>query len=686
MKINLEWIKDYVKADLPPAELVEKLTAIGLVAESVEDRGGDPVLDLETYANRPDTLGHRGVAREISAMLGLTFEDPVPPVAEFSQKTSSLVDIQILDESLCPRYCGLVVKGLKVGPSPEPLRRRIESMGLKPINNVVDVSNAVLFATAQPIHIFDLSRIAGSRIIVRKAQRGEKLRTLEGTTVDLAPDMLVIADEDKPAALAGVIGGEDSGVTESTVDVFIESACFDPVSVRKTARRLGLSTDASYRFERGADIDFAPQAARMAAAMLNAFGGRASRGVLDVYPKPRKPRSIVLRRSRVAHLLGVDVPADFIVRLFEALGFKIADERKDVWKLGIPSFRVDIEREADLIEEIARFYGYDRIPSVVTPLRTYEPPRNRKRRTIQKVRDILFHQGFDEVVTYSFSDPEKEAVIGGDLDPVSLKNPISTRASTLRTNLLMGLLETAAWNTNRGLDGVHIFEIGNIYCRDEDVHHENLTLGLLNMGAVGGPHWLEKSRPADLFDLKGAVEAVLGGLRYHLFGFERASFPWFEDGTALAVHYRGEKIGSMGRVARKILEKWDLDGEIFTADLNLAAILAKQPPVFRLAPLARFPGAVRDLSILVGRSTGFEEIRKVLNRFEIPLLEGFELSDRYVGPGVPEGKVSVTLRFYFRHPQRTLQTEEVDKAEQSILGHLKTGLQAVLREGGQIDK
>lgn len=686
MKINLEWIKDYVGVEQPLPELIEKLTAIGLVAERVEEKGGESVLDLETYANRPDTLGHMGVAREIAAILDLPFEDKALPLVEFSQKTSSLTDIQILDEALCPRYCGLVVKGVKVGPSPEWIKRRIESIGLRPINNVVDVSNYVLFATAQPIHIFDFSRVAGNRIIVRRAQRKETLRTLEGTTIDLAPDMLVIADEDKPVALAGVIGGEDSGVTESTVDVFIESACFDPMSIRKTARRLGLATDASYRFERGTDVDFPPQAARMAASMLNAFGGRASRGILDVYPKPRKPRSLVLRHARVAGLLGVDVPAAFIIRLFERLGFEVEENRKGVWRLDVPSFRVDIEREADLIEEVARFYGFDRIPSVVTPMRTYEPVQNKKRRKIQKIRDILFHQGFDEVVTYSFSDPGKEAVIGGDLVPVSLKNPISSKASLLRTNLLMGLLETAVWNINRGLEGVHIFETGNIYCRDDDARREHLMLGLLTTGDVGAPHWLDKPAPTDAFFLKGAVEAVLEGLRYRPIGFERTALPWLEEGTALAVHYRGERIGSLGRVAQKVRETWGLDREVFAAELNLAALLAKQPPPFQLVPPARFPGAVRDMSILVDRSIGYEEVRGVLNKLVVPFLEGFELSDRYVGPGLPAGKVGLTLRFFYRHPQRTLQAEEVDKAEQGILGHLKTGLQAVLREGGQIDK
>ncbi len=286
MKISLDWIREFVAVDLPRQELVDKLTMIGLVADTVEERDGDIVLDLETYANRPDTLGHLGVAREIGAMLGLPLIAKDWPITELPEATADIADVQIVAEALCPRYCGLVVRDVPVGPSPDWLRRRVEAMGLRPINNVVDVSNYVLFATAQPIHAFDFGRIGGGRIIVRRAKRGEALVDLDGRTLALTPDMLVIADETRPVALAGVIGGQASGITESTRDVFIESANFDPVSIRKTSKALGVSTDASYRFERGADVGFAPQAALMAASLLAQMGGRASRGLIDVYPKP----------------------------------------------------------------------------------------------------------------------------------------------------------------------------------------------------------------------------------------------------------------------------------------------------------------------------------------------------------------------------------------------------------------
>ena len=409
MKISLNWLKDYIELDLSLPVLIEKLNMIGLLVEDWEEKGSDVILDIETYANRPDTLGHQGVARELAAALELGIKEQKWPLKEIEQKTSDLAGVRIWDVDLCPRYSGMVIKDIQVGPSPEWLRKRIEAVGIKPINNVVDVTNYVLFATAHPIHAFDLAKISGRKIIIRKATDAEVLRSLEGSDISLTPEMLVIADEKKPIALAGIIGGEECSVKESTRDVFIESACFDPVSIRKTSKKTGISTDASYRFERGADISFPPQAALMAASLLTQLGGKASKGIADVYPKPRREKTIVLRHHRISRLLGVEIDEEFAVRTLASLGFQAEVQQRGVWQVKIPQFRVDVEREADLIEEIARFYGYDKIPSSVPPLRVLELPVDQKRERINKFRLLLFHNGFDEVLNFSFSDPEKEA-------------------------------------------------------------------------------------------------------------------------------------------------------------------------------------------------------------------------------------------------------------------------------------
>ncbi len=681
MKISLDWIREYVAVDLPRQELVDRLTMVGWVPEAVEETDGDLILDLETYANRPDALGHLGVAREIGAMLGQPLLERDWPVAELEEPTAEIADVQITAEALCPRYCGLVVRGVPVGPSPDWMRRRLEAMGLKPINNVVDVSNYVLFATAQPIHTFDFGRIGGGRIVVRKAKRGETLVDLDGRTLALTADMLVIADESRPVALAGVIGGQASGITASTRDVFIESANFDPVSIRKTAKKLGLSTDASYRFERGADIGFAPQAVRMAASLLTQMGGRASRGVIDRYPRPLKPRTVRLRLRRVAELLGVDVPEAFVADLLARLGFRADTSHRSAWRVEVPTFRVDVSREADLVEEIARFYGYDRIPSVVTPVDSFNATVDRKRMRLARLRRTLLGQGLDEVINWSFADPEREAAAGSGRTPIPIQNPISNRASVMRTTLLPGLLENAAWNLNRGLEGVHVFETGRVYYWEEEKHREDLHLGLLATGLRPGAGWDTPAAETDFFVLKGALEALFEALRFEPVAFEEKDHGSFEPGRALAVLYKGQEVGRLGTLRRDFAAISSVERTVYAAEVDLTALFEKTPRPFQYAPVPKLPGVTRDLSFLLDRGVAYGEVVPVLARLNQPLLEGFELRDRFSGPSVPAGKVSLTVRFRYRHPQRTLVADEVDRVEQEIVGHLRSALNIQLREG-----
>jgi len=688
MKISLDWLKDYLDVDVPVSRLIDALNRIGLMVETREEKEGDVVLDIETYANRPDTLGHLGMARDLAAALGLRLKEKAWPITELSQKTSDLIDVQIWDENLCPRYCGIVVRAVKIGPSPLWLKKRIESMGLNPVNNVVDISNYVLFSTSHPIHAFDLDKIAGAKIIIRRANKGERLLCLDGQDLALAPDMLVIADEEKPVALAGIIGGQGSAVSEETKDVFIESAYFDPVSVRKTRKAAGIQTDASYRFERGADISFPPQAALMAASLLAQFGGRATKELADVYPQPRKKKEVILRHRRIADLLGVEVEESFVKKTLTDLEFSVEAGQSGVWLVKVPFFRVDIDREADLVEEIARFYGYEKIPSVLPPLKVVEPIPDKKKDRVAKLRPVLFHHGFNEVINFSFSDPEKEEIFGTGLKAVEIRNPISTRSSLLRTTLLGGLMETLAWNKNRGLDGVHIFEIGNIYFWDEMDCREKLSLALLSAGLLDEPHWQKKSQEADFFHLKGACEALMKQLRYEPFSFESEGRPLFEPGCSLALVYKEEKVGYLGLVRKKIMDGFSAKQAVYAAEIDLELLFGKQPRAFSYLPVAKFPSVSRDISLVVPRGVAFQEIKRAIEKLPLPILEEFQLIDLYSGGSIPRDRVSLTFRFIYRHPQRTLLTEEVDKTEQQILSHLKRAFKVQLREGregGKID-
>jgi len=679
MKISLGWLREYVDLNLPLPQLIEKLNMIGLMVDKWEEKDGDVVLDIETYANRPDTLGHLGIARELAAALELPLKEKIWPVSEIGERTADLIDVQVWDEQLCPRYCGIIVKGIPVSPSPPWLQRRIAAMGLKPINNIVDVSNYVLFDTAQPIHAFDLAKIGGRKIIVRRAKKGETLKTLEGKELSLAPEMLVIADEARPMALAGVIGGEDSAVVETTRDVFIECAHFDPVSVRLTSKAAGIQTDASYRFERGTDFAFPPRAAIMAGSLLTRFGGKVTQEIVDVCPKPRKAKSLVLRHQRTCDLLGTEVEPEFIAKTLASLGFKTDLQQRGVWRVEVPSYRVDIEREADLIEEVARFYGYDKIPSIVTPLKSFEPTVNKRRERTEKVRTLLLHRGFDEAINFSFADPEREALLESGRSSISLCNPISIKASLLRTNLLQGLLENTAWNRNRGVDGIHLFELGNVYFWDEKCHVEQLGLGLVTTGLLDPIHWRGEKSRADYFTLKGALEALLEHLRYSPSSFVATGHPFFEAGYSLAVAYKNEKIGYLGLVRRKILDAYSLEGPVYAAEINLSGLFGKQPQPFQYRPVVKFPAVVRDLSVLISRDIAYQELERMIAKLAVPFLEGFELYDLFEGPAIPKDKVSLTLRFTFRHPQRTLLAEEVDKFEQEMVNHLKSVFDIQLR-------
>jgi phenylalanyl-tRNA synthetase beta chain len=686
MKISLNWLKEYIDINVSVKRLVEVLDHIGLLVEEWEEKEGDVILDIETYANRPDTLGHRGVARELGVALGLSLKDEGWPIAEINERASDIIDVQIWDDDLCPRYCGAIVKKVRVEPSPEWLRKDIKAMGLNPINNIVDITNYVLFSTAQPIHAFDLAKIAGNKIIIRRAKKGEQLLSLDHEDINLSSDMLVIADEKKPVALAGVIGGEHSAVLESTQDVFIESAYFDPVCIRKTSKNTGIQTDASFRFERGADISIAPEAARMAASLMTRFGGKVCKGIVDVYPKPRKTKTIMLRNHRVNALLGVEVDDSFIEQTLKHFGFHIESRQPGIRKVQIPHFRIDLEREADLIEEIARFYGYEKIPIQIPPLRSLDTILDPTKEKTDKLRRLLFHQGFDEVVNFSFMDPEMEQNLSSGYKPIEIRNPISQKASLLRTTLLGGLLENVVWNKNRGAEIIHIFEIGKVFYWNDDEHKERNMLGMVMWGQGMETHWRGKTHDADFFHLKGTFESLLIQLRYEPFSFQRKNHPHFQQGQSLALYVKGEKIGYLGFLKQELLDAYLLKEKVLSAEINLSQLFEKQSQSFRFKPVVRYPSINRDMSFIGDKSIAFEEVREVIEKLRLPHLEKFTLTDRFSGASVPEGKVSLSLRFIFRHPQRTLQTDEVDLLQKKIIDALKARYDFQLREGGKIDK
>lgn len=683
MKISLDWLKEYVDMKLSVSELIDTLNMIGLMVDNWDEKDNDVIFDIETYANRPDTLGHLGVARELAAAAGFSLREPGTALPLKGEKTSQSAEVQIWDENLCPRYCGILVRGIQVGPSPGWLTKRIKAMGLNPVNNIVDVTNYVLFATAQPIHAFDWEKVQGGKVIIRKAKKGETMRNLDGGDMQLFPDMLVIADEKVPIALAGVIGGEHSGIVSTTRNVFIESAYFDPVSIRLTSKKTGIQTEASYRFERGADVSFAPEAAAMTASLLSRLGGSPTAGLIDVYPKPRKARTVILRYHRIPELLGMEVEKEFIERIFPDLGFTIESSNDGMWKVQVPSFRVDIDREADLIEEIARFYGYDKIPSSFVPLKEMPPVLETKRQRIHSVRSALLHEGFDEALNFSFMDPERLEIFDSGLEPIGIRNPVSKKASVMRTTLLDGLLSNVAWNSNRGAEGVHLFELGNVYTWKEDAGQEKQFLGLVSTGSLGPPHWQEEKNGTDFFKIKGTVESLMSHLNFVPFSFRHAEHPYFMPDFCLALLYKGENVGHFGKIKDDILARFSLKETVYAAELFLHVLLSKQPSPAVYKPVGKYPSVVRDVSFLVDQKVSYNKLKETVETLSLPYLEDFKLYDRFSGSSLPPGTVSLSFRFVFRHPERTLLTEEVDNFQERIISSLGKKYNVKLREGGE---
>ncbi|MFW6123923.1 MAG: phenylalanine--tRNA ligase subunit beta [Acidobacteriota bacterium] len=683
MKISIDWLKQYLDLKLSAREIIEEMNKIGLLVDHWEEQDGDVILELETYANRPDTLGHLGVAREIAASQGIRLKERKFPLIESTENISDAFDVQVLEEDVCPRYCGMIVKDFPVDPSPPWLMRMIRSMGLSPVNNVVDITNYVLFSTAQPIHAFDLNKLSGNKIVVRKARNGEELKALNSDYINFSNDMLVIADEKRPIALAGVIGGEETAVTEETRDIFIESACFDPISIRKTWKKIGIQTDASYRFERGADISFPPEAARMTASLLTQIGGKVLKGMIDIYHKPRKKKTVMLRHHRVSELLGIEIEKGFILDFLKRIGFDLENQREGIWRVKVPSFRVDIEREADLIEEIARFYGYDKIPSHIPVLQGIDLEVNKKKEVEDKIREVLFHQGFDEVVNYSFMNPEKKKLFEAGLDAVEIRNPISSKASFLRVTLIEGLLENIVWNVNRGADGVHVFEIGNVFFQIDGKCFERYSLGFVGMGQLDPMFWQEELEKLDFFHLKGTCEEVFKSLKFDDFSFSEEEHPFLEKDYSLCMYFKREKIGVLGGVKQSIADAYSIQEPVWVAEINLGSLLEKQPKPFKYSPVSRYPGIVRDISFIADQDVPYQGIKDCIEKLNMTYLEDYVLYDRFEGEGISKHKVSLSFRFIFRHPERTLLAEEADNFQEKIIKALHTEFGLNLRGGGQ---
>ncbi|MSO56806.1 MAG: phenylalanine--tRNA ligase subunit beta [Acidobacteria bacterium] len=695
MKILVSWLREFVDLTAPPEELGRVLSMCGFELASVEKRDResfskrpgekdsrslfsdlfqDAVLDFEITANRPDALSVRGLAREAATAYSLPLRAPAPGPGPLAltrlAKGEAAVAVTLEAPDLCPRYSAVVVD-VTIGPSPAWLAARLQAAGVRPINNVVDVTNYVLLELGQPMHAFDLAKLAGRALRIRRATKGERIKTLDGTERTLDAGVLVIADAEKPQAVAGVMGGGLSEVSAGTKTVVLESACFQPKTVRLTSKRLGLKTEASARFERGADINAPVLGIERACALLEEIGAGTVRGsLIDEYPKPAEPKKLALRRARVERVLGQAVADSEVERIILGLGFETS-KLDQGWEVTVPTFRVDVSREVDLIEEIGRHHGYDRIPATFPALETppsLPDPRVERDRT---VRRVLLAAGCSEALSFSFISAEAAAAFADGSVIVPISNPLTTQFSVLRPSLLPGLLTALAHNRQRERPDVRLFEVGASITRGGQEHR----VAVAWMGEASASHWSGVRRNVDFFDVKGLVERI-GDASQVALTFHAAPIPsYLVAGRAAVVASAGHTLGVVGLLAQ--------DHDVYVAELNLDALAAARSAnssgALTFTPLPRYPSIARDISIVVDDILPAATVRGTIQSVAPDTLVSVREFDRYQGKGVPDNRVSLSLRLTFRSEERTLTDAEVETAMKEILAALARAHNAIQR-------
>ena len=694
MKVQVDWLKEYTEIDVPADELGHVLTMAGLEIESHEtvdlpDGEKSEVLELNVTPNRGYCLSHIGVAREVSALLNksLKLSDPIKALATKSGAVAveDRVSVENLEPELCPRYCALVIENVKVGPSPKWLKDRLIAIGLRPINNIVDITNFVMMEYGQPLHAFDRGLLAGNKIVIRRAKKGEPFASLDGTELKLEPDALVIADGDRPVALAGIMGGTNSQVSEATSHVVLESACFDPATVRKGSKKYGLRSDSSYRFERGVDWNGVVSAQARAALLIKELAsGEICSGRIDIYLEEGKSIVIPLRVSRVNQLLGGSFTAEQIQGLLSRLGMEIA-EPSETMQVKIPSFRPDLSREVDLIEEIVRIDGFDKVGTVF-PVAGVRPVKIAVRqKIIKKVREVLCCTGFSETVHYSFienahAEEFKMAFALEQDQMIVLKNPLSSENDTMRTSLIPGLLKTAALNLSKGQKPLKLFEVGSVYFSNSNENRtEKAVLSAIVLGSYELTPWKPRGKEYDFYDLKGTLETLAEHLHLKL-ETSPGSKSFLMPGKSVRVHVNGIELGYLAQVDPEQKLVHEIEQNVYALELDLGALENAISSSIQFQKIAKFPETYRDISILVDRQVTSEQVADLILKTGSPLIQKVELYDHFEGKKIQADKKSLTFALSFQSAERTLSDEEVTPLFERIIKTLESELGASLRE------
>ncbi|MBZ5535999.1 MAG: phenylalanine--tRNA ligase subunit beta [Acidobacteriia bacterium] len=683
MKISYQWLRQFVDVPVEARKLADDLSMAGLPVESIEAHDDDFLIELELTANRGDCLSHWGVAREAATIYQLPLKAPQIAFQETNPPVNESATVEISDPDLCYRYCARVVKGVTVAPSPSWLVRQLEAVGQRSVNNIADITNYVLFELGHPLHAFDLDRLTGRKIIVRRAKTGEHLTTLDGVDRTLSTENLVIADAARPVALAGVMGGAESEISTLTHNVLIESAWFLPTSIRKTARTFGMHTEASHRFERGTDIENVVTAMNRCAQLIQEVsGGSIQRGFIDCHPTAVTPPELVLRKAELRRHLGIDVDSEQVDRILSSLCFKPVVTQSEGKTWHTPTWRNDVTREIDLIEEVARHYGYNKFPPRL--LRTSTLGQNLPAAApISRLKEHLAALGYFEIIAFPFLDVEEAARFTRRI-PVELANPLSEVAGALRPTALPSLLEMVRRNLNRGQRDVRVYEVGKIYFRSEKRKVVERTV--LVLGAAGDyrPKVLHEPQPEPyrFQHFKGDVEQALALFETPDRKFRKPENPFhtYRQEQSSDVFVDGNHVATFGLLDAALLERYKIRQNVFAAEIDLERLLARGLRRIDFRPLSPFPAVERDLSFVLSGDVSFEQVLKTISAVEVENSIEIRPIDTYQDSSLGKGNYSLSLRFVFQSPDRTLVEQEVAPQIEKVMHALETELGARIRK------
>ncbi|KUG04924.1 phenylalanyl-trna synthetase beta chain [hydrocarbon metagenome] len=683
MGVSINWLKEYIDIDWTAEELAHRLTMAGIGIEGVEAADSDVIMDLDLTPNRGDCLGMINLAREVSALNGQPLRIPQVKISENRENINDYIKVEIDAPDLCPRYAARLVKNVEVKPSPEWMQNVLLRSGIRPISNIVDVTNYVMLETNQPLHAFDYDLLGKEKkIVVRKAEYQENFTTLDDVERELDLDSLVITDGIRPVALAGVMGGLNTEISDDTRDVLIESANFLNTNIGRTSKKQGLRSDSSVRFEKGVDPNGVIYAVNRAAQLMQELaGGEVVKGICDVYPGQKDPLIINLRPDRVNYLLGTELRHNEIKGYLEKLKFKVKD-RKDYLAVEVPTYRPDISMEVDLIEEVARLYGYNNIPDTL-PLGINQGGLTDYQRFRDQIKEVMSSY-FYEVINYSFISPQLFDRILLPTDSslrnvIQIANPLSEEQSVMRTLLLPGILENVSRNMARRNQNLNFFEMGAVYYPSDDrLPDEKLKLGAVVAGRVD-LNWLKNQVPMDYYYLKGIVEILFRELGIKDYIFKGQELPGYHPGRTACIICKGQEIGVIGEVHPLVMDNFDISDKACAFELDVETMFKLKGQKTMMEQIAKYPAVERDIAILIGQDVKASEAIAVIKASEPELLQDVIVFDIYTGEQVPEGYKSAAFRLTFQSMERTLKEEDINSLVDAILSSLQEQVQARLR-------